>query len=100
MEVILISMKWQYALVYLDDMAIFSKTLEKRIYHVKQKLALSKPAGIIFILKQCYLFTATIKELEYLTRPRRLEIAPQSDGVNQNFKQPRNIMKLYSFILS
>lgn len=45
MNVILSSVEWQFALVYLDDIVVLSKTFEKHIDHVRKVLLLLYNAG-------------------------------------------------------
>lgn len=52
MVVVLAPVKWQTALVYLDDAVMFSKILEEHITHVRQALTLSREAGVTFKLKK------------------------------------------------
>lgn len=60
MKIILSSVKWQLALVYLEITVIFSMTLEKHIEHVEQVLALPQRARVTIKLKKCYFITDKI----------------------------------------
>lgn len=75
MDVILASVRWLFALVYLGNIVIISKKAEKHIEHVKQVLTLLKHAGVRLNVKKCYFFTETIEYLGNVIRPRCLEIA-------------------------
>ena len=46
-DIILAQVKWQYALVYLDDVIVYSKTVEEHFAHLKYVLTLIKETGII-----------------------------------------------------
>lgn len=46
MDVILTSVKWQFALVYFTDISIFSKTSQKHIGRVKQILTPLQRAAV------------------------------------------------------
>lgn len=97
MEVIFGSVKWQLVLVYLDNIAIFSKILEKHIEHVKQVLTPLELARIALNLRNAFLLTDTIDYLEYVLRPPSLEIAALTDDAIQKLKQPRIITELQTF---
>jgi hypothetical protein len=53
----------KFALVYLDDCCIFSKTLEDHIKHVRQVLSIFEREGLIVNLKKCEFGK---RELEFL----------------------------------
>lgn len=72
---LLLPVKWQNALVYVDDIMIFSKTLQESITHVKQVLTLLRKAGVRFTLKKRRFSTKTIHHLSRVTRPQQLELS-------------------------
>lgn len=98
MDVILASVKWRFALVYLDAIFIFSKTPEKHIDHVEEVLTLLQGAGVALNLKTCFFFTDFINYLRHVLRRIRLDIANHTAGAIQGLKRPRNITKLCSFL--
>lgn len=51
-DVILTTMKWQVALVYLEDIVIFSKTAKGYSKDVRQVLTLGKDAGVTVKLRK------------------------------------------------
>lgn len=51
MDFILFLVQWQFAMVNLDDILIFSKPLEEHIYHVQQVLTLLSNEGVSLTLK-------------------------------------------------
>lgn len=57
MGVIFDSVEWRFALVFLDDIVIFSKTPEEHIDHVWQVLTLVQFARNTLKLKECFLLT-------------------------------------------
>lgn len=73
-------------LINLDDISIFSNTLEKQIIKTKQMLALAQLAGVTHKLKWCSFFTNTINFVEHVNLPRRLEIAAHPVDAIQNFE--------------
>lgn len=75
MDATLAFVKWQLALVYLDDIVILSKTLEKHIDHVNQKQTILQHTGVPHELKKWFSFTDTIDYIGNVVRQRRLEIS-------------------------
>lgn len=51
MDFLLAKVKWQFALVYLDDIVIFSRTQDEHIAHARQLLTLLHDAGVTLNLK-------------------------------------------------
>lgn len=56
MDVILLIVKWKYALVYLDDVVTFSKTPKDHVGQQTSVLRLLKDAGISLTLKMLAFF--------------------------------------------
>lgn len=53
MDIMLYSVKWWVALVYLDDIVIFPNSPFDHIDHVRQVLTLLSDAGVTLKLKKC-----------------------------------------------
>lgn len=62
-DVVLASVKWQFALVYLDDIIVFSQSIDDHFDHLRTVLTLMLEAGFSLKLNKCFLLR---KELEYL----------------------------------
>jgi len=71
-----------FVVVYLDNVMIFSQTLEEHVDHVKQVLDALNEASMIFNLSKCELFATEVRFLGHIV---------SSDGVQSN---PRNIQKV------
>lgn len=56
MILILSKVKWQYALVYLDNVILFLKTPSPHIEQASIASRLIKSAGLTLKLKRCFLF--------------------------------------------
>lgn len=69
MDVILASFEWQFALVYVNNTVIFSKTPKKHIDHVRQVLKLLQLVGVILKLNNCFFLADTINYFERVIRP-------------------------------
>lgn len=52
LDILLAGVKWQFCLVYLDDVIIFSETEEKHIGHVDNVLQILHQAGVTLKLKK------------------------------------------------
>lgn len=78
--VILASVSGQFPLVYLDDIAEFSKSPEDHIEQEKSVLRLLCKAAVTLKPKKCKLFAEIIYYLDRATRPGRLELAEHTTG--------------------
>lgn len=58
----------QYALVYLDDVIVYSGSSEQHLQHVSNVLQLSKYAEVTLKLKQCHLFNDNVDYLGHVIR--------------------------------
>lgn len=97
MSVILSTFKLRIALVYLNDIVMFWKNLEKHLKHVRHILTLPRDAGATLKLDKCRFFTDTIDYLGRVILPRRLEIASQTTNVIRELQPPTYLTDLQSF---
>lgn len=98
MGVILLPVKWQYTLVNLDHIVLFSRFPIQHIVEVRQVLRLLRKAEVTMKLKMYSVFTNTIDSLGHAIQPRRLKIALHTIDVIKKLKPPKHIPKLRSFL--
>lgn len=94
----LFAFKWQIAIVYLEDIVVFSRPAAEQIYHVKYVLELLWDAVVDLKLKKCNFFTETIDFLGHVICPRCSEIASHMTDAVKRLKAPWNVTKLKSFL--
>lgn len=56
-DIILASVKWKHAIIYIEDIIIFSRSRENNVLHIEEVLPMLRDAGMIFKLKKCFSFT-------------------------------------------
>lgn len=82
MDIILCSAKWQFALVYLDDVVIFSKSPDDHIDNVRQFLAVLKDAGATLKLRKCKYSTNCMDYFVHVIKSKCLPvISPTFDAI-------------------
>lgn len=96
--VILATVKWQFALVYLDDILVFSKSISEQFEHLRIVMSLLSEAGVTMKLKFFYFFTDRIDCLGHVIQPGLLDIAPNTTDYNRGLKEPRKVTKLKSIL--
>lgn len=74
-DVILSAVKWQSALVYFDDNAVISKSVEEHKVHAREVLMLFSDAGVTLKLQKCCSIAEAIDYLGHGIRPSRFKIA-------------------------
>lgn len=78
MDIILVPVKCQHALVCTEDIVIFFKTSEERFNHIEFVLQLPIKAGITLKLKKCFSFFDAIDYLRQVIAPSRLHISTKT----------------------
>eukprot|EP00171_Calliarthron_tuberculosum_P022928 IDg22928t1 len=94
LDMILAGYKWRSCLVYLDDVIIFSKSVEEHITHLDEVLTALGRAGISLKLHKCAFFTDTVKYLGHRIRPGTLEIEMALTASLRQLRQPRTPTEL------
>ena len=98
LDILLSKFKWQSCLVYLDDVIIYSNSVEEHIQHVDAILSALKAAGVSLKLKKCSFFTDKVKYLGHIIRPGTLELDPASTASLRKALPPRNQSEVRSFL--
>ena len=65
-DIILSRVKWETALVYLDDFIIYSKTVMKHLAYVREVLRMLRDAGVPLKLSKCAFFDTSVTYLGHL----------------------------------
>ena len=98
MNKILKPVLYESALVYLDDIIVFSKTLEDHIKHLETVFKLLAEAGLKLKLKKCEFFKTEINYLGHIVT--RNGVMPNSAKIEAitNYPEPTNAKELSSFL--
>lgn len=75
MNVILSPIKWQFALLYMDNTTIFSRNTDEHISHIRPVFLILHKDGVTLNLKECSLFTEKIEYLRHFIQSDKLEAA-------------------------
>ena len=97
-NIILSRVKWQYALVYIDDVIIYSNSIEKHFEHVHHVLSLLRQAGITLRLQKYNFFTESVDYLGHTIHPGRLQVARNNLKALREPKAPTNQTEIRSFL--
>ena len=78
LDVILNRFKWKTCLVYIDDIIIFSKTVDEHIDHVDEILGIFRTSSVTLNINNCKFFSDSVEYLGHVVRPGKREV----DGAN------------------
>lgn len=98
MAVIVSSSKWEFALFYLDDVMIFSRTASEHIVHVCKAFRLLRHAGVSLKLPECSFFTDRLDYLGQVALPERLAVSGRTRKVIEGLCIPINVSEFRSFL--
>lgn len=96
-DVTLPNVKWMFALVYRDDIVLFSRTPEVHIGCIKHTLILQHRAGTTQKLKNSMFITDTSDNLGHVVRSQRQKIAPNITDAMSGLKPPVSLIDLRWF---
>ena len=97
-DVILAAVKWQFALVYLDDVIVYSKSVEEHFDHLAYVLRLLQKAGLTLKLPKCEFFRESVDYLGHIISPGKLNVAHRATEAFSKALPPRNVTELRSFL--
>lgn len=98
MNIIMVPIKWQNALVYIDNIVIFSKSSKECLHHLESVLRLINKAVMILKLKKCFLFSDAIDYHGHVIAPRRLHIAIKTMDAVRDSRYPTRTSEMRSFL--
>jgi RNase H-like domain found in reverse transcriptase/Reverse transcriptase (RNA-dependent DNA polymerase)/Retroviral aspartyl protease len=78
LDMILAKVKWNYALIYLDDVIIYSKTVKEHMTHLDEVLGLLKNAGASLKLRKCHFFQTKVNYLGHVIYPGKLAVSKKN----------------------
>ena len=88
----------KFALVYLDDVIIYSKTLEQHIKHTEKVLDLLRKAGLKIKISQCTFLQTSVNYLGHVISQTGITPDPKKTKAIENFPTPTHISHLKSFL--
>ena len=97
-EIVLSGVKWGAALVYLDDVVVYSRTVTEHMAHVCEVLRLLHTAGMSLKLAKCAFFDTSITYLGHVIHPGRLEVERRNVIAIERARAPTNQTELRSFL--
>ena len=98
MEKVLAGLQWQICLVYIDDIIIYSQTLEEHLKDLQQIFSRLKQAKLKLKPKKCSLLREKVAFLGHVVSGKGIETDPDKIEAVKKWQQPTNLTELRSFI--
>jgi hypothetical protein len=95
MDGILGRLRWTAALCYIDDVIIFSDTVEEHADHIGYVLQAAAAAGLKFSPSKCHFGYASLKLLGRRVSTEGLEVLQDKLAAVQELRAPRNLKELW-----
>ncbi len=73
---------------YLDDILVYSDSLEDHRNHVREVLRCLRKAGLYVNLKKCKFHTDTMEYLRFILSPKGLQMDPTKVSAIQDWPEP------------
>ena len=97
-DIILATVRWQCAIVYLDDIVIFSNNVKEHLQHITKVLSLLNNAGMTLKLRKCFFLQQRVEYLGHIVAPGQLQVASKTCQAIKEMPPPRTITELRSFL--
>src|SRR5258708_28204960 len=83
---------------YLDDILVYSDSLEDHQNHVWEVLQCLCKAGLYMNLKKCKFHTDTVKYLRFILSPKGLQMDPTKLSTIQDCPEPWKVRDVQTFL--
>ena len=87
-----------FVAVYIDDVIVFSRTLEQHLQHLRQVIQRISDAGLKLKPSKCHFIREEVEYLGHLITPHGLQTNPRLTSAVSDFPQPKNFTKLRRFL--
>ena len=91
-------LQWQFALGYIDDIIIYSKTMHEHILHIEQILSLLYHANFRLNPNKCNFVQREIQFLGHVINGKGVSPCPEKTRAITNIPTPSNIKSAISFV--
>ncbi len=88
----------KFCFVYLDDIVIYSKTVQDHFQHLKQLFAKLEVSGLTLNLKKCSMLQKTITYLGHVVSEEGVRTEASKVKAVQDFPAPKNLKEVQRFL--
>ena len=98
MECVLRGLTWQIALIYLDDVLVYSCTFEEHLKHLRLVFDRFRGAGLKLKPNKCHFGQSRVNYLGHVITPEGLQPDPEKIKVVQEYPVPRTVRDIRAFM--
>lgn len=98
MDVVIRGLKWTCAIAYIDDIIIFSETLEDHLKDLRRLFTALRAANLKLSPKKCVLGAARVHYLGHVISRDGIEPNPAKTRAIEEYKRPGNVTQLRRFL--
>ena len=98
MDKVLGEAKHVYAMAYLDDVLIWSKTFEEHLYHMEQIFKKLENAGLKLKISKCDFLLQQIKYLGHVISEEGIQPDPDKVSAIKSMSAPKDVTGIRSFL--
>ena len=98
MERVLAGLQWEICLVYIDDVIIFSRTVDQHLAQLKTVFQRLIAAGLKLKPKKCNLFRKKVQYLGHVVSDRGIQTDPEKTKVIEDWPTPHTVKEVRSFL--
>ena len=95
---ILRGLEYRFALIYIDDIVIFSKSIDEHLTHLEEVFRRLREANVKLNPKKCSFVKQRIEYLGHVVTPEGIFPDPGKVEVVKNFPTPASLKELKSFL--
>ena len=95
---ILRGLEYRFALIYIDDIIIFSKSIDEHLTHLEEVFRRLREANVKLNQKKCTFVERRIEYLGHVVTPEGIFPDPGKVEVVKNFPTPASLKELKSFL--
>ncbi|KAH6582544.1 hypothetical protein BASA61_008443 [Batrachochytrium salamandrivorans] len=88
----------KHVLVYLDDIVIYSDTMDKHVKQVQSVLGVLRDNGLYCKAEKCHFYQTEIKYLGYIISSNGIRMDPSKISAVQEWPTPRKVRDLQVFL--
>ena len=95
---ILRGLEYRLALIYIDDIIIFSASVDEHVVHLKEVFRMLRDANVKLNAKKCSFGKQRVEYRGQVVTPEGISPNPDKVKVVQEFPTPTNLKELRSFL--
>jgi transposase InsO family protein len=98
MDIILSGVRWEFVIVYLDDIIIFSNSFEEHLKHIDLVLQKLSEAGATLKFPKCHFFRKAVDYLGHRLLPHKLQVLEKNVEAIAKAEPPTTKTQVRSFL--